>query len=194
MRQILLTMFVLGATAVHLHAQGANLGLIKQRAREVTGQQQKAAPASPGGSSASSASSSSTTTATATDGVAAQALQRVTADFAVIKFRSEVTPDLNQKFSKDLIACLKTPIPTQQDAVTKLAGELTAALIGKQVPTDLLHQFAQELAMALYGGATPAVLATAKDTLTKMELPADTVASLVKSFEAAAGPPVTKAK
>ncbi|HSH92978.1 MAG TPA: hypothetical protein VK968_02455, partial [Roseimicrobium sp.] len=181
---VVLTVFCISEPL--LHAQTANLGLIKQRAKEVTGQQPKAPPAG-------SAATASTTAAGAAAGVSAdpviaQAVQKLVADFSVIKFRKEVTPDLTNRLSKDLLLCARNPEPAQRDAITALAEDLVTALIGKPVTTESQRQLANQLASTLSLGTTPAGLSAIRDTLTGMGLSAELASGAVKRIEASVGP------
>jgi hypothetical protein len=121
--------------------------IIKQRAKDMRDQsnaRQGVPPAQPSRSGTASAAPAGTP-APQTGQPQSSSLQKLVADIATIKSRSQVTPDLKQRLAADLMACASGATKPSQESINKLADDLTAAVSGKKISSADQTQLARDI-------------------------------------------------
>ncbi len=179
----ILTLTILALTSVSLFAQGANTAIIKQRAREVSGNKQPPIPppmAVPA------------TAAPAGPAIPSASISRLGADLAVIKIRPEATAEQKQKLAQDLMACVVSGNRPSPDDVTKLASNLAAAVAGKTIPAQSQTLLARQLAAMMNGSSmTPpalnAAIAATSNTLTSIGATPEQLQAITKDLQTVTG-------
>lgn len=78
-----------------------------------------------------------------------QSVRKLVTDLAIVKSRSEVTPDLTQRLSNDLQACAEGVNKPSPDSINKLAGNLANSLHGKKLSAQDQATLAQDIATIL---------------------------------------------
>lgn len=82
--------------------------------------------------------------------------QKLLADLAIVKFRSEVTPDLTKRLSTDLALAAVGGVKPSDAAIARLANDLAAGLVHKKFSTEDQTTLAQNIVAALNSAALSA--------------------------------------
>jgi hypothetical protein len=139
-------LLVLTLATASASAQGVNTSIIKDRAREVTGQKPNPPPQRPAAAPAASPAAAAQARAQAAQ---QQSMRKLVTDLAILKSRSEATPELKQQFARNLQACVQAETRPSEDSVAALANNLATALPGKKLSTQDQAKLAQDLANVL---------------------------------------------
>lgn len=116
--------------------------LIKQRAKELSNQNNVRQGVAPPVPPAKPTSAPVTTTAPS---LQQQALARLKADLAAIKANAQVTPAQKAQLARDLIAAAGGPAKPSQASAAKFAEDVSAALAEKPLSDTSRARFVQEL-------------------------------------------------
>lgn len=181
--RILSSVLTLALGSATLLAQGVNTAIIKERARELTGQKQPPLP-TPGQQPAANAAPAKSAASAAQQ----QAAARLTADIAIIKSRREATQDLKDRLANNLRLARLGATHVSDEAAAKLADLLATALVGKKISSQEQSQLAGGLVLLISGAAPStahagAALESIRTLLATAGAPAEQLQGILKELQ-----------
>lgn len=122
----------------------------------------------------------------------AQGVQKLVADLAIIKSRSQVTPEQKLKLAQDLQACAQGVTKPSPESINKLANDIASSLTEKKLSGQDQAQLARNLALVLNSASfspadTLAVLSSVQTILKSSGVAPQDVQTIVTDLRAIAG-------
>ena len=132
--------------------------IIKQKAKNVRDQNnanQGVTPSQPSSSSFGQSSAPTPVPAQPAAPLPPQAITTLQGDLAEFKSKADVTPELTQRFAKDLAAVAKADRKPSAESLEKLAQNLGLAVAGKSLTPSQRSRLAQNLITVMNASRTP---------------------------------------
>lgn len=139
--------------AVNAFSQGANITIIRERARSVAGQNNARQGAPPPHAPQAATPVSQNAASTVQTNATRQIVAKLQSDLASIKTNSVVSSTQKQALIADLNAAAQSAAKPSQDSINKLANDLASALGGRSLSAAEHARLAQNLVLMLNSGS-----------------------------------------